>query len=453
MERLIKSYCCEANDSNRSENESQLFDVSSGIDDSFLESDSATENDEYLGENFEEPEDANYFPEENVDLEDMRTLHPCTTCTVNDVYCMIYAYIIRHKQTWTATEDLIRLINRVIGRDEIVPSKYNLKKKIKQISSYSTVKHFVCHQCDLYLGPKDNIESSKVQFCPNCNTKIQLDTKYKKNHFITIPFKSHLQQILKQNSENLYFNGEPHMNNICDVHDSIQFQNMKSKMNNVEFISLTFSVDGGQVFESTKDNSLWPLQFIINEISLEHRFKRENMFCAAISFGKTPSMQVFFKPFIEEIKHINAEGGLSFNLKNGQIKTVKIYPMIFTGDTPAKCHVLNKVQFNGYQGCPYCKHKGTLVNRQIRYCKRDNGDLRTNEQVREEMLSAHALNERVNGYHGVSPLISLEYFDVVWQVGIDKMHNIELGVTRLLFKLFLDNKYRNERYFHIFVLK
>lgn len=403
-------------------------------------------NDENVDEQFHDFEQSEeYFTESNVRLEDLRTLHPNTTCTVNDVHCMIYAYVIRHGLTWIATEDLIQLINRVIGRDELVPSKYTFKKKIKQISSCKSVKHFTCHQCDLYLGSEEDIMRSNTEFCSNCETKIQLDTKYNKNHFITIPFKGHLQKILEQNSDRLKINIEPSTNDICDVQDAFHFRNLKNQMYNDSFITLTFSVDGGQVFESSKDNSLWPLQFIVNEIDLEHRFKRKNMLCAVISFGKTPSMQVLFKPFIEEINRINAEGGLSFYLKNGQMKTVKIYPMIFTGDSPAKCHVLNKVQYNGYQGCPYCSHTGTIINRQIRYCKRNEGQLRTDEEARREMLDAHTLNERVNGYHGVSPLMMLPHFDVVWQVAIDKMHCVDLGVTKLLFKLFLENKYRNER--------
>lgn len=176
-------------------------------------------------------------------------------------------------------------------------------------------------------------------------------------------------------------------------------------------------------------NSLWPLQFVINEIDLEYRYKRENMFCAAISFGKSPNMHVFLRQFIDEINSINAEGGLTFKMKNGIMKTVKVNPMIFTADTPAKCEVLNKVHFNGYKGCPYCTHNGTLVNRQIRYCQRDNGRKRTNEQARSDMLEAYSTNKRFNGYHGVSALMSIKKFDVVWQVGIDKMHNAQWGIA------------------------
>lgn len=382
----------------------------------------------------------------NQSVEDMRNLHPNTACTVTDAFCMVYAYAIRHKLSWTATEDLMRLINRIIGRNELPTSSDTFKKKIRKMGNMDMTKHFVCHECGLYLGSADDIKESNIQVCATCQTKIQTDTKYKKNHFITIPLKNNLRNILERNSDNLNIDYHPPNINICDIHDSLYYQNTVNKMNNSKFVSLTFSADGAIVHKSSKEKSLWPLQFIINEISIDQRFKKENIFCSAVSYGKTPNMQIFFKPFIDEINQINSDGGLLFKMKNGETEIVKIVPMIFTGDTPAKSHVLNKVNFNGYMGCPYCMHQGTIINKQIRYCKRDEGLIRENEQSRAEMIQAQINNEKFHGYHGVSPLIAFKNFDVVWQVGIDKMHNVDLGVTRLLFRLFLDNKYRDKRY-------
>lgn len=208
------------------------------------------------GHDFEETEDeTNYFTGENVDWdsEDLRTLHPNTACSVLDLYCMIYAFSIRHSLTWVTTEDLMRLINRVIGREEISPSKYMLKKKIRQIANWTILKHFTCHQCDLYLGCKEDIEKLN-KHCPNCQANIEMDTKYKKNHFITIPFKNHLQNILEKNSDRLIFDFQPSPTNICDVHDSLYFQNLRNEMRNDSFITLTFSLDGAPVHETAKDN-------------------------------------------------------------------------------------------------------------------------------------------------------------------------------------------------------
>lgn len=362
----------------------------------------------------------NDMDENNVFYNEFYPLHSSTNCTVSDAMLIIHAYSVRHDLSWTAIEDLIKLINRVIGERKIPASKYLFKQKFAKSIKCKPVKHFVCQECKLYLGTLEEIKEADSEYCPNCQCKIQTDTKYAKNHFVTIPLREQLVKILQRNSDNLEFKTHQSTTHICDVHDAKLFQCFGDDMENV--ITLTFSTDGAVVFKATHEKSLWPIQFLVNEIDLEHRFQRENVFCSAISFGATPNMQTFMKPFIEEILHINAEGGLSFRMKCGVMKTCKIFPMIFTGDALAKQYVLSKVSLNGYLGCPYCMHSGTSVNRQVRYCNRDNAPLRTNEQTRTDMLMAQTSGVRTNGYYGVSPLMAFDNFDVVKQVAIDKMH-------------------------------
>lgn len=297
----------------------------------------------FLFENIDEPfEETDDFQFENVT--DFCLLHPNTDCAVSDAFLMVYAYFIRHTLNWTGLEDLIRLINCIVGDEKLPPSKHIFKRKFKRIVKCVPVVHFTCHNCGLYLGKLQDINSANRY--SNCSTEIEKDTKFKKNHFISIPFENHLKLWLEQNSEHLNYDFRPPVSHICDVHDSLSFQNMRSITRNESILTLTFSTDGAAVFKSTKDKSLWPLQFIVNEIDLEHRFKRENIFCTAISFGKKPNMLVFFKPFIDEINRINTNGGLTFKMQNGETKTVKIVPMIFTGDSLAradKCAIATEI--------------------------------------------------------------------------------------------------------------
>lgn len=388
------------------------------------------------------------FAEESNDngqnIRDFCCLHPNTNCTVYDASLMIHTFSIRHDLSWTAIENLIKMVNIFIGEDKLPTSIHLFKQKFKKSIQCVPVKHFICHNCGLYLGTLPDIKEQETNACINCGSEIVTDTKFKRNHFVTMPVREHIRNVLERNSNHLTFDFRAPTSQICDVHDSFYFQKLRNDMGNAPIITLTFSTDGAVVFESTKEKSLWPLQFIINEIDLEHRFKRENIFCSGISFGKTPNMEVFMRPLFEEILQINSEGGLSFKMKSGEIKSVKIFPMIFTGDILAKQYVLNKKSFNGYMGCSYCLHGGTLVNNQIRYCNRNNAPLRTNEQTRADMLQAQISGENVNGYRGVSALMAIENFDIVNQVAIDKMHNIEMGVTKRLFNLFLDEKNRRK---------
>lgn len=266
--------------------------------------------------------------------------------------------------------------------------------------------------------------------------------------------KNQVKNVLEQNAEHLIIATNSTSNNITDVHDAQNFQRLKSEMGGTPYITFSLYTDGASIFKSTKEKSIWPILITVNEIDLNHRFKRQNILCSALSFGKTPNMQMFFKPLIDEIKAINAEGGIKFRDKNGQYQLVQVVPMIFTADAPAKAHVLNLTQHNGHYGCPYCLHYGSIIegSTQIRYCHNDTAPNRTNKKAREDMVAAHLSDENVNGYKGVSPLIALgPDFDIIWSVVIDKMHNLDLGIIRKIFDLLFNPKYRNKRC--IFILK
>lgn len=235
---------------------------------------------------------------------------------------------------------------------------------------------------------------------------------------------------------------------ICDVHGSNIYKNLKQKLGNQKFVTLTISTDGIAVQDSTKEKSVWPLQFFLNEVQLEHRFKREYILCSAFSFGKTPKMSTFMRPFIEEINRINADGGLYVtNSLTGQDERFMIIPLSVTTDSVAKCYVIEKTQFNGHFGCPYCLHPGTILpgSKQVKYCIQDNANVRSHEDVKQAMLEAYGTGEIIRGYRNISALLALHTdFDIVKQTVIDKMHSLDLGVVKKLFTIWFDTKNRNK---------
>lgn len=177
---------------------------------------------------------------------DLKKLHSDTNCTVKDVMLIINAFSVRHDLTYVAIEDLIKLVNEVIGKNLLSPSKYNFKKssKIDINPECQTVTHIICHLCDQYLEKTSEIEQEKITHCSNCQTEIQINTKYKKNHFITLPIRYHLQNVLEQNNQHLNFHVNNFSSTICDVHDSFYFRKMRSEFENTPFITLTVSTDG-----------------------------------------------------------------------------------------------------------------------------------------------------------------------------------------------------------------
>lgn len=168
-------------DTDASEHDTNNDEVDNSIDNAENSEDS------FLNENnydFVDPTETEYV---DIDSADLRVLHPYTDCTAHDAYLMVYTYAIRHDLTWTATEDILRLMNRVIGRKELKTSKYIIKKKFRQNSDCKPVNHFFCHQCGLYFGVSEQIKTSNLELCPSCNTNIEMDTKYKKKSFRRSP--------------------------------------------------------------------------------------------------------------------------------------------------------------------------------------------------------------------------------------------------------------------------
>lgn len=375
-------------------------------------------------------------------------VHEYLDCSIKDALAMLYSYYVRHNLSWVALKDLIILINAILGVNSLPISKHMFKKLFMPKNRATT--HLLCSFCDKYLGAKYTYGDATVIRCEHCNQLTNMNTKYKKNYFLTLPIESQLVNAIKNNMGNGHLKLTPSESRdgvISDVHDAENFKSIKSAMGNTEFISLTWSTDGVVGVKAAKDKSLWPIQMYINEIDLMHRFKRENMLVAAFAFGKTPDMNVLMRPFIEEINLINRNGGLSVKFGD-TIKRLMIVPAIFTADSVAKCYVLGKTQHNSRFGCPYCLHPGSRIpdSNQLKYCFEDNAADRTSEQSKFEMIQAYEIDETVRGYKSVSPIIKFEIidYDVIWQIAIDKMHSIDLGVTRKIFNLLFDTSNRNE---------
>jgi hypothetical protein len=140
---------------------------------------------------------------------------------------------------------------------------------------------------------------------------------------------------------------------------------------------------------SPRRGSLWPLQFVINELDPSIRFLPENVIVCGLWFGGDPNMEVFLKPMVTELANLKNK---MIDLKisdTGKIN-IQLRALLCTADCPAKDKLLKKVQFNGYFGCTYCLHPGTLVEkRQVRYTNLINLEKRTHESTIADMMEVH----------------------------------------------------------------
>lgn len=298
---------------------------------------------------------------------------------------------------------------------------------------------------------KERFGNAKQTACENCSRITSLETKYEKNFFISLSVESQIRAVLEQSIRNgTLERGKPTTDDgtITDVHDAWHYKELKAKMGDKSYVTLTMSTDGAAVHKSSKDKSLWPLQIYVNEVKQTCRFKRENIICVAFVFGATPNMSTFMKPFIEEVNSINLRGGLAVKSgENGHVDQFLVIPMCMTADSVAKCSILSKTQYNSHFGCPYCYHFGTILpnSTQIKYVFQDNSENRTHEESKDAMLEASMTEAPVKGYYGPTPLLALDTpFDIVSQVVIDKMHSLDLGVVKRLFDILLNIKNKKE---------
>lgn len=117
-------------------------------------------------------------------------------------------------------------------------------------------------------------------------------------------------------------------------------------------LSFTFNTDGSPVYKSSK-SSIWPIQFILNELPPEIRFA--NCTVAGLWFGrKHPDMSMFLSKFVNEVQDM---GPLTWQHDSGTT-TSQIFPLCCSVDSPARATVHNQVQFNGYFGCHWCLARG-----------------------------------------------------------------------------------------------
>lgn len=160
---------------------------------------------------------------------------------------------------------------------------------------------------------------------------------------------------------------------------------------------------------------------------------------------EAPKMEIFLKPFIEELRTLYSVGMEIENI---------IYKIICTtacADSCARCKLSNFKQFNGKYGCTYCMHPGLLVNingtKQLRFVNSICGEKRNMLSTLAHMKDAETLGKSIYGVKGVSTLISIPSFDVISGLPIDVMHCIFLGVAKSLVELWFDTRYNKKPYY------
>ena len=207
--------------------------------------------------------------------------------------------------------------------------------------------------------------------------------------------------------------------------------------------SLTFSTDGIQVFNSSKD-SLWPIMCSFNEVNF--KVKSKHVVLQGLWFGKKPKQETFLRPLVKEARKLYAKG-FNWTDSSGNIRNSRVVFLIGVLDSPAGAAFTCRRQWNGKCGCGWCYHPGQSTFTYDSKGRRK-GSTRTylvsyplpkrrkaSEVLRDAKLVAELKQPHVNGVTGISYLHYLPFFDVVYGMIPDFMHCVYLGVTKMFLEL------------------
>lgn len=364
------------------------------------------------------------------------------TTTKAEALIMIMSHAARHNITGTQLDDLLKLINTLFGKEVLPRSKY-LFNKVFQNNSDSVEFHYYCKTCKVYIGTKGDIKDKNIAQCSICSTSIEIDSMNRSSFFINIPLAPQIQTLLEtpQIQNNMSYRHQRPQNDhvISDIYDGEKYQNLSKPggiLSDPNNLSFNFNSDGSPVFKSSRF-SIWPIQLHLNELPPKMRFN--NVVLAGLWFGaQEPVMSIFLRPFVEQAKTL-ASKGVCWR-QNGNCVNSKVVGLCCCVDSKARPTMQNTTQFNGYFGCGFCLHPGTLVEKTVKYTvtATEYPD-REAKQVLADMEQAVAQNKSVRGVKGPSPLINMPYFDIVWGFVPDYMHAVLLGVIRQLTELLLNN--------------
>ncbi|XP_064460397.1 uncharacterized protein LOC135370543 [Ornithodoros turicata] len=206
-------------------------------------------------------------------------------------------------------------------------------------------------------------------------------------------------------------------------------------------LTLTVNTDGSPLFESSK-TSVWPVQFVINELPPRKRFS--NCTLAGLWCSKShPDMSVFLSEFVTEV---NSMEPVLWE-EDGCKPSSRSFVLCCAVDAPARAAVLNMKQHNGYSSCTWCLITCSYVDNCVRYISSQPVEQRTSELlVRDGELSLE-LDTDINGVKGPTPMMYLPGFDLVRGCSVEYMHSVLLGVARQLNDHLFGSSHSVERYY------
>lgn len=374
---------------------------------------------------------------------------------------LILSYIAKYKLSGSASVDLLDLLKLIAPEDNTLRSlslsdiKETLGDCIVNVYDY-------CGKC-FSIFPKDenicqcNTTNSGGYQCSGLRYRGSLNNQVKKHrnlYFVTVSVEQQLTKLLERSGiwmKIQHYKNTPNCSsNIRDIVDGTVYKSFKESggfLTDEANLTLLFNTDGIPLYKSSKVN-IWPVFLAVNELPPEERFAKKNMILWGLWQGKgKPRFSTFFEVFTDDLIRLKCKGFTIMDKLNP-----KLMLSLGTTDLQGKAYLMYMSHHNGVNGCITCEEVGFITKQGKGHVrcypfKDPPAPLRTSERVLEDSLSAVESGDRVKGFHDVTPLAKLPWFDLVLGIVPDYMHGVLLGVTKQLLNLWLSGSKHKKPWF------
>lgn len=279
---------------------------------------------------------------------------PHSTTTKAGAIAMIMAHVVSQGMTWSGLDSFLVLINALFGRQVVPQSKYAFRKLWSAVSKNLVRNYYLCEGCGGVLEDAETAAS-----CSVCQQEIDLKVlKRNGSYFVMLDMTKQLSFVIEKTKEPLHNNllklamdrnASSSGDGVTDITTGEAYAALRRKAGMGDSdLALTFNTDGSPLFVSSK-TSVWPIQFVVNELPPSIRFKHATL--AGLWFGKShQNITAFLTKFVDQVKSIRPvmwEHG-------SEVHRSRAYVLCCCVDAPARAAVQNMILFNGSFGCPWC---------------------------------------------------------------------------------------------------
>jgi hypothetical protein len=328
------------------------------------------------------------------------------------------------------------LLRHLPKKNNVIKSPYLLRKFFAS-GNFAKYNHRFCTYCKGYV-------ESEVSTCCESDSFGNFTTyslaQQIQNFFQRRDFKTDLSEGFDRNT----IPGK-----ITSIMDGSYIQKTKKKFPGKFDLTLMMYTDGVKMFESCKLH-VWPIIFVINELSYEKRFLPQNMILGGLWWSKIkPDFNTFLFPIYNDTKVLRCSG---LTIPSADIGKIKVGVTTFSADKPAKADVFNMIGHCGKRSCIKCDIEGCSVpvvgQKRKQFCFSDPSQAkrRTLASVDSDMKLASATGKACNGFKGTT---NFRYMVPNFIIGTaeDSMHGIFGGAGgKKLMNLWFSEKFKTRTF-------